>query len=118
MNGFTDNKVVTFVTAFEGECRIIFQLREHIKLSFVCMSVCIYVCMFSCTSMCACKYGCAYANLSLYMCIQLFRFVYKYVSLYYYTPFNGPHTLASSTDHCAFTPIVFAYFSIICLSMP
>ena len=34
-NDVTDNKIRNFVTALEGECRNIIELREHLKLCFV-----------------------------------------------------------------------------------
>ena len=35
MNDVTDNNNKHFVTAFEGECRNIIELREHLKLCFL-----------------------------------------------------------------------------------
>ena len=34
-NDVTDNNNKHFVTAFEGECRNIIELREHLKLCFL-----------------------------------------------------------------------------------
>ena len=39
-NDFTDNNNKHFVTAFEGECRNIIELREHLKLRFLVILVC------------------------------------------------------------------------------
>ena len=38
-NDVTDNNNKHFVTAFEGECRNIIELREHLKLCFLIILV-------------------------------------------------------------------------------
>ena len=38
-NDVTDNNNKHFVTAFEGECRIIIELHEHLKLCFLIIQV-------------------------------------------------------------------------------
>ena len=39
-NDFTDNNNKHFVTAFEGACRNIIELREHLKLCFLVILAC------------------------------------------------------------------------------
>ena len=41
-NDVTDNNNKHFVTAFEGECRNIIELREHLKLCFLIILVRVY----------------------------------------------------------------------------
>ena len=42
-NDVTDNNNKHFVTAFEGECRNIIELREHLKLCFLIILVVVVI---------------------------------------------------------------------------
>ena len=42
-NDVTDNNNKHFVTAFEGECRNIIELREHLKLCFLIILPCFFI---------------------------------------------------------------------------